>query len=93
VNLNAYCGGMGKGFGCCTRFIAHAATEACMLQFTVHLRFSGSAILSSAGNGRRGSRRTGRSGVLSEFWLPVKRSSVLLMFGGGGSRMMPVLTQ
>jgi hypothetical protein len=42
-----------------------------------------SAILSSVVIGRCGRRWTGRSGMLSEFWLPVKIPSVLLMFVRG----------
>jgi hypothetical protein len=43
------------------------------------------------GNWSMWPRRTGRFGMLSEFWLPMKGSSVLLMFVRGGARIMYIL--
>jgi hypothetical protein len=80
------------GIDCYTRFVAHPITVDCMLHYVVHLRFSFPPFCPAKVIVRRGRRRTGRSGMLSEFWLPVKISSVFFnVCSEEGPRMMYVL--
>jgi hypothetical protein len=64
------------------RSVVHAVTEDCMLQFIIHLLLC--AMLSSVDMATDG---LDVLGCFQEFWLPEKRSSLLLMVFGGGCKM------